>query len=139
VASLPAFATTSAFEPRAALRIPPVDQAELKRRYSGLFAEQWEARRTELGRRYGLASWEAFATNGEAERKVGADFAASGAGGLRIVFSDAGGIPRAFLWMRGSGTEPVFRIVADIEGGQAADEEYLLDWHSSMVRAAAGA
>ena len=67
---------------------------------------------------------------------MGADFAASGRGGLRIVFADAPAEPRAFLWMRGSGTESVFRVMADVEGGSAADEEYLLSWHESMVRRA---
>jgi len=38
--------------------------------------------------------------------------------------------------MRGSGTEPVFRIMADIEGGSPADEEFLLAWHAGMVAAA---
>jgi phosphoglucomutase len=139
LASLPAFATTSVFEPRAALRVASVDQAALKSRYAAIFVREWEARRSELARRFGIASWEAFATNGQAETRVGADFGASGTGGLRLALADASGIPRAFLWMRGSGTEPVFRIMADVEGGEAEDEAYLLDWHRDMVREADGA
>lgn len=42
----------------------------------------------------------------------------------------------AFLWMRGSGTEPVLRIMADIDGGSAEDEAYLLDWQTRMVKEA---
>jgi phosphoglucomutase len=136
LASLPAFATTSVFEPRAALRVASVDQAALKARYAAVFAREWEARRGELRERLGIASWEAFATNGQAETRVGADFAASGRGGLRIALADASGIPRAFLWMRASGTEPAFRIMADVEGGRAEDEAYLLAWHEAMVREA---
>ena len=41
--------------------------------------------------------------------------------------------------MRGSGTEKVFRVMADVEGGTAADEDYLLSWHAAMVREADGA
>jgi phosphoglucomutase len=139
--SLPAFATTSVFEPRAALRIKSADQAALKARYAKLFEREWEGKRAELRERLGLESWEAFSTKGQAEERLGAggagtDFAASGRGGLRIVFSGPGGAQRAFLWMRGSGTESVFRIMADVEGGRAEDEAYLLSWHESILRRA---
>jgi phosphoglucomutase len=139
--SLPAFATTSVFESRAALRVKSSDQAALKARYATIFAREWEAQRPELKARLGIVSWEAFATKGQAEESLGAgeagaDFAASGKGGLRIRFADATGKPRAFLWMRGSGTESVFRIMADVEGGRPEDEAYLLSWHESMVRRA---
>jgi phosphoglucomutase len=134
--SLPAFATTSVFEARAALRVRSADQAALKARYAAIFAREWEERRKELASRFGVASWEAFASRGQEETRVGADFAASGSGGLRIAFADQAGVPRAFLWMRGSGTEPVFRVMADVEGGGAADEEYFLAWHAAMVREA---
>jgi phosphoglucomutase len=136
LASLPAFATTSVFEPRAALKVRSSDQAALKARYATVFALEWEQRRGELERRLGVTAWEAFATNGQVETRVGPDFAASGRGGLRIALADQTGRPRAFLWMRGSGTESVFRVMADIEGGRAEDEEYLLAWHAAMVRAA---
>jgi phosphoglucomutase len=136
--SLPRFATTSVFEPRAALKVRSSDQAALKARYAAIFAREWEARKDELGKRYGIASWEAYATNGQVESRVGADFAASGRGGLRIALSDAEGRPRAFLWMRGSGTESVFRVMADVEDGLPEDEERLLAWHASMVREADG-
>ncbi len=136
LASLPAFATTSVFEDRAALRVRSADQAALKARYASIFAREWEGRRKELAERFGIVSWEAFATKGQEEIRVGSDFAASGRGGLRIAFADESGAPRAFVWMRGSGTEPVFRVLADVEAGLAEDEEYFLGWHTSMVRQA---
>lgn len=136
VASLPRFATTSVFEPRAALRIAERDHAALKSRYREIFARNWPAKSSQLEHRWGIVGWRAFATRGSAEIEVGEDFAASGQGGLRIAFLDAAGSAKGFLWMRGSGTEPVFRIMADIEGGMDEDEEWLLDWHRAMVRAA---
>ena len=137
--SLPAFATTSVFEPRAALRVSTVDHSDLKARYAAVFAREWEKRKGDLARRFGVSSWEAFATKGQVETRIGSDFSESGSGGLRIAFADSAGAPRAFLWMRGSGTEPVFRVMADVEGGRAADEEFLLAWHAAMVREADGA
>jgi phosphoglucomutase len=134
--SLPRFATTSVFESRAALKVKSTDQAALKSRYAEIFTREWEKRRNEWKLRYGVESWEAYATNGSVETRVGSDFAASGRGGLRITLVDAEARPRAFLWMRGSGTEAVFRIMADVENGLAEDEERLLAWHASMVREA---
>ena len=136
LASLPRFSTTSVFEERAALRVRSEDKAALKGRYATLFMAEWEGKKAELRQRFGIVSWKAFSTKGQIQEEIGSDFASSGKGGLKIVFSDASGNDRAFLWMRGSGTESVFRVMADVRDGSASDEEYLLDWHTSMVRKA---
>jgi len=57
-------------------------------------------------------------------------------GGLKIVFYDSDGKAAAFIWMRGSGTEPVFRILADSLGSDPARERRLLAWHTALVREA---
>lgn len=134
--SLPRFATTSVFEERAALRIATSDHAALKAAYQPLFVAGWEKRRPEFEKRFGIVAFEALASQGTGESSVGLDFAASGQGGLRLLFKDSAGKPKGFLWMRGSGTEPVFRIMADIEGGRGMDEEWLLGWQTELVRAA---
>jgi phosphoglucomutase len=134
--SLPPFSTTSVFETRAALRIASRDQTALKTRYLPIFLREWEKRKEELRRRFGVVAWRAMASLGSTEREIGQDFAASGKGGLRLVFEDASGKPKGFIWMRGSGTEPVFRIMADIQGGLPSDEEWLLAWQTAMVREA---
>ncbi|MCX7026175.1 MAG: hypothetical protein NT061_01510 [Spirochaetes bacterium] len=136
IATLPQWATTSVFEPRAALKVSSQDKSALKASYAEIFALAWETRKAELGRRYGIVSWKAFATLGTREVEVGADFAASGAGGLRIVFLSEDREALAHLWMRGSGTEPVFRIQADVADGTSEDEEYFLSWHLAMVKEA---
>jgi phosphomannomutase len=43
---------------------------------------------------------------------------------------------RASLWMRGSGTEPVFRVMADVEGLNTALHDRLLGWHRAMLNEA---
>lgn len=131
--SLPAYRTTSAFEPRAALRIASADQTALKERYERVFRREWKKRGTELGERFGFASWTAIAYKGTKEIPGIEGFGESGKGGLKILFKDSSGAPSAFLWMRGSGTEPVFRVMVDLKGGLAEDERFLLDWHASMV------
>lgn len=136
VYSLPGWATTSVFEKRAALKVSTEDKTALKRHYQRIFRAEFELKNGELAERYGIVSWKAIASNGIAEKDASTDFSASGSGGLRIVFSDAEGKPKAFIWMRGSGTEPVFRIMADVDGGTSEDEAYFLDWQTAMVRAA---
>lgn len=136
IGSLPAFSTTSAFEPLAALKISTMDHARLKAAYRELFLLAWERDRGEFARRFGVQSWEAFSTTGSAEVKLGLDFASSGKGGLRVVFLDKAGKGKAFVWMRGSGTEAVFRVMADVDastGDGGSGEGWLLDWHRSLV------
>jgi phosphoglucomutase len=134
--SLPPWATTSAFEPYAALKIASDDKIALKDAYRRLFLEAWPQMLPELAARFGIASWKAFATIGPGEHEIGSDFGASGNGGLRIVLCDGQGESRAFLWMRASGTEPVFRIGVDIRGGTGADEAWLRGWHTDLVNKA---
>ena len=41
--------------------------------------------------------------------------------------------PASFIWMRGSGTEPVFRIMCDVKGTDAQKERDLLAWETKML------
>ncbi|MBQ1794837.1 MAG: hypothetical protein II110_04060, partial [Treponema sp.] len=58
---------------------------------------------------------------------------------LKIRFLDEDGNPRAFIWMRPSGTEPVFRIMCDVMGGDEAAERSLLRWETTLLKKADGA
>jgi len=154
IATLPRWATTSVFEERAVLKVKTADHAALKAAYRDIFLREWEQRKDILRKRFGIERWRALASNGTCEKEVGDDFAQAGRGGLRIVFSGhpstgprdeaADGAQKqtdsdqdlAFLWLRGSGTEPVLRVMADIDGGGPADEAFLLEWHTRMVREA---
>jgi len=57
------------------------------------------------------------------------DFGISGKGGLKVLLKDIHGKHVGYLWMRGSATEPVFRIMADAKGSKEA-ERFLIDWTS---------
>ncbi|MDR0584978.1 MAG: phosphatidylglycerol lysyltransferase, partial [Treponema sp.] len=133
IASLPAFVTTGAYTPEAALRVKTADHGLLKDRYQGIFLREWEARREYLARYYGIADWEAAAYNGTEEKPGIRQFGEAGRGGLRIVFSNKAGNQTASIWMRGSGTEPVFRIMADAEGQDRRLERDLIEWQRRMV------
>lgn len=139
IESLPEWTTTSVFEERALMRIPKVDHAALKRSYQGQFLPAWEARKGELKTRFGFHAWEAWASVGSGESGVSEDFCKAGSGGLKLLFRDASGAPAGFLWMRGSGTESVLRVMADLRGRNPEGEAYLLDWQRSMVESALAA
>jgi phosphoglucomutase len=135
IASLPKFISTSAYSESAVLRINTKDHALLKDRYQEIFLREWEGKKDEL-KTYGIYSWEAIAYNGLNEKRNPAKFGEAGKGGFKISLKDGTGRETAFIWMRGSATEPVFRIMADTEdfdkkGSQL--ERFLLDWHRRMI------
>jgi phosphoglucomutase len=138
IASLPAFVTTGAYTPEAALRVKTADHALLKDRYQEVFLREWEARKEYLARYYNIAGWEAAAYNGTEEKRGLRRFGEAGRGGLRVVFSNKAGSRTASIWMRGSGTEPVFRVMADAEGQDRRLERDLIEWQRRMVTEADG-
>jgi phosphoglucomutase len=132
IESLPPFTTTAASAPEAVLKISSSDHGALKGRYQKIFMGEWEKRKDQLSA-YGIYRWEAKAYNGTEERDVTADFAEAGKGGLKICFLNADGRPLASLWMRGSATEPVFRIMADAERTDRQFEQELINWQRDMT------
>ncbi|MDR1586313.1 MAG: phosphatidylglycerol lysyltransferase [Treponema sp.] len=133
IASLPPFVTTGAYAPEALLRIKTADQSLLKDRYQKIFFREWEERKELLKSRYGICGWEAAAYRGMEEKRNISRFGEAGRGGLKICFINASGIAVASIWMRGSATEPVFRIMADAEGSDKRFERYLIEWQRRMT------
>jgi len=137
IASLPEFFSTPAYSKDAILRIKTKDHAILKGRYQKIFLREWEDRKTELKTRCDFHRWEAIAYNGLNEKRGLANFAQAGKGGLKISFLNGAGEETAYIWMRGSATEPVFRIMADVEntpdGTGRELERFLLDWQRQMI------
>lgn len=138
IATLPRWRTTSAFEPEAALRIRTEDHAALKRRYQRALERSWETRKEELRSRWGIVSRKTALNNGIETRTDPDDYGTSGKGGLTVRFMDSSGDVVGFVWMRGSGTEPVFRVLADARGEDPALERELLAWQRSLVLEADG-
>ncbi|MDR2019831.1 MAG: phosphatidylglycerol lysyltransferase [Treponema sp.] len=133
IASLPAFVTTGAYSPEALLQVRCGDHGLLKDRYQEIFLREWEERKDQLKNRYGIAGWEAAAYRGTEEQRDLARFGAAGRGGLRIIFFNEAGRGIASIWMRGSATEPVFRIMADAEGQDKRLERDLIEWQRRLV------
>jgi phosphoglucomutase len=135
IESLPLFHTTSAYSDDAVMKVNTKDHALLKSRYQKIFLREWENKKDELKGR-GFFSWEALAYNGSEERRNLEQFGDAGTGGLKIRLLDEKGREAAFIWMRGSATEPVFRIMADVactdDNGKEI-ERFLLDWQRRMI------
>jgi phosphoglucomutase len=133
IASLPPFVSTGAYSPEAALHVNSADHGALKSRYQKIFLREWEERKEAFNSRYGIYSWEAAAYNGMSERRGIADFGEAGKGGLKICFGNAKGLAIASIWMRGSATEPVFRVMADAEGSDIHFERDLIESQRRMT------
>ncbi|AEF83269.1 phosphohexose mutase family protein [Leadbettera azotonutricia ZAS-9] len=136
IASLPAFQTTGAYSEEAVLKVKTADHGLLKDRYQGIFLKEWEEHKEQLKARYGIVDWDATAYNGTEERRGIARFGEAGKGGLKVAFINKEGRKTACIWMRGSGTEPVFRVMADAEGSDKRLERSLIEWQRRMVEEA---
>ncbi|MFW5801514.1 MAG: phosphatidylglycerol lysyltransferase, partial [Spirochaeta sp.] len=136
--SLPQYITTGAYEERAVLRGTTKDHAALKAAYEDLFLEYWQQRKNYLHDRFGFYTYKFFNTEGAEQRAgMGREYRSGDqSGGLTVLFKDDTGNPRGFFWMRGSKTEPVFRIMVDIDSNDPQDESDLFEDHRRLVEQA---
>ena len=133
IATLPEYTTTGVSEKRAVAAVTQSDHAKLKAAYQKVFEAEWNAKKDELKQKWGFVSYEPVCNNGTTETRNITDYSISKKGGLKIIFKNDQNEKLAFLWMRGSGTEPVFRIMCDVKGANADEEKELLEWHTDML------
>ena len=136
IESLPKYTTTGVSEARAVLKVKTTDHTKLKASFQKVFEAAWKKKSGELKKKYGITDWEAVITKGTVETCGVKDFSESGKGGLKILFKDKSGQAVAFIWMRGSGTEPVFRIMCDVKGDKPEMEKALLEWETDLIKKA---
>lgn len=136
IKTLPVYTTTGVSEPCAILHIKNTDHADLKKKFQKHFEEEWNEKKDFLKKEYNIYSYEAIITNGTKETCGITDYSLSKKGGLKIVFKDQNFNPVAFMWMRGSGTEPVFRIMCDVKGDCRFLERMLIEWETSLLQKA---
>ena len=134
IASLPVYTTTGVSEPRAVLKVKTTDHTKLKAAFQKAFEADWKIKSGELKNKYGIIDREAVITKGTVETCGVKDFSTSEKGGLKIIFKDKDSKPIAFIWMRGSGTEPVFRIMCDVKGNKVDMEKALLEWETELIK-----
>lgn len=135
--TLPEYTTTGVSEQRAMLQIRTADKGRLKERFKEAFEADWKLKKDSLLKDFGIASYECCVTNGTEEVKNPPDWN-NGTGGLKVKFFSQQNEPVAFIWMRPSGTEPVFRILCDVKGICPEKERRLLAWETELIKKADG-
>jgi phosphoglucomutase len=133
ISSLPAFVTTESISNDAILNVKTLDHGLLKGKDQKIFLREWEDKKSFFMETYGISSWDVIAYNGNEERRCISSFADAGRGGLKIEFLNLAGETVAFIWMRGSGTEPVFRVMADAVGPDNSLERTLIEWQRQIT------
>ncbi len=139
IESLPVFQTTGAFSSDGKMQVA-ISHQILKNRYEVLLQTEWEKRKRALAE-MDIHSFAILQTEGtESHEGMGEAYRHEPyTGGYKVVFKDRDGSITDFLWMRGSKTEPVFRVVVDAKGEDPERYHYLLNWHRSMLATAAEA
>lgn len=135
IETLPLYTTTGVSEKRAVLKIKTLDKGKLKLRFQKIFEQEWNQLKAELKEKYHFDSWECCTTN-DTKEISGASQWNNGNGGLKVKFFDDKKNPLAFMWMRPSGTENVFRIMCDVKGNKVQTEKSLLEWETHMIEKA---
>lgn len=135
--ALPQFVSTGAFSPQGIMHTH-LDAGTLKDHYEGIFLREWKKRKDELKTKWGIEGYHVWQTEGTSCTKgMGREYRhAPYKGGYKICFTDKYEMECAFIWMRPSGTEPLFRVLADSEGEDSARHDYLLAWQREMVEEA---
>ncbi len=120
------------------MKIKTEDHGILKNNYEKVFLAEWENKKDELEKFGGITDWEEVNYMGTDEVSgTGKDIRGERTkGGLKIILKKSSGEKAGFIWMRGSGTEPVFRVMADIEGSSKDKEKFLLNWHREIIKKA---
>ncbi|MFO8043914.1 MAG: phosphoglucomutase [Alkalispirochaeta sp.] len=152
--SLPVYSTLPTDDPRAKMQIGTVTHADLKRHYERLLPDHLPGILSQLSAEYGAPlTWQIYNYEGAEHRRGAGARTGEERGGLKVAFylgeadtgvRDGAGlaarpIPVAFVWMRGSGTEPVFRILADCRGDNQELLGELVTWQRDLVSAAVAA
>ena len=134
IETLPAYTTTGVSEARAVLQVKMEDKGKLKENFKVEFEKFFADKKAEF-EADGIFGWTCCLTNGTKET-VGEENWNNANGGLKIKFHDKKKKPFAFIWMRPSGTEPVFRVMCDVKGNNPELEKKLLRWETEVLQKA---
>ena len=133
--TLPQFTTTDAYEPDAKMQIRSLSHGKLKAEYENLLKKT--SFPSSLYKAFGNITYTVVNYEGVENRIGEGNRTGDEKGGFKILLhseslrSDIG-----YVWMRGSGTEPVFRVLVDLSTRDSSLERDLLMWHRDMVEKA---
>lgn len=138
LALLPQRQVTPVASPEGVVAIKTTNIGVLKARYEELFVSDYQQRQRELKERFTIATYQVEQTEGTTCRLgMGPQFrSGQERGGLKVLFLDEKGEPSDFLWLRPSGTEPLFRVMVDTLGRDMERYDYFVRWQHSLVQRA---
>ncbi|HOR80365.1 MAG TPA: phosphoglucomutase [Sphaerochaeta sp.] len=133
ICSLPSYITTGAYSSLAQLSVN-IEHGRLKTRYEEFFEEIFN-RDHILFNSFGITSYKIIQTEGTEER-IGSGPAYRTPpynGGFKVGLYNDENVMTDFLWMRGSKTEPIFRLLVDCKGDNTNRHDYLLELHRLVI------
>ncbi|MBN2509941.1 MAG: hypothetical protein JXB03_06680 [Spirochaetales bacterium] len=135
LSTLPAYTTTDAFSELAKMQINTTDHGLLKQRYEKLLIESVKPFPDVLYREFGALHYEFINYEGTCTRRGAGNRTNEQRGGFKILIKQGApsGKAIAYVWMRGSGTEPVFRVMADVASAKPELDHELLLWHRDLI------
>lgn len=133
IESMPIYTTTGAFSKDGKMQIHQ-DHAVLKSRYEVLLQADW-IEKQEMFKELDIHAYTVFQSEGTSTVEgMGEAFRTPPfTGGYKVALKDKDGIVTDFLWMRGSKTEPVYRVMVDSKGDDMSRHDRLLAWHRSLI------
>lgn len=131
LASLPVFTTSSVSSEKSKMKVSCTEEGLLRTKWTDIFNLQWNIHAEGLRKIYDFHSW--IQLNNRGMNSTQGPGPRDSNGGLKIVFRDKKQHDVGFLWMRGSKTEPVFRLIAEIKDARPEAEAALIAWHRAMV------
>ncbi len=134
---IPPFLTSQTGDPEAILRLESVDHPRLKARYEALAEERWHDLAESILEPLGISAFRWINYEGTRSLPGRGNRSPEATGGLKLQLEDSGGTPRGFLWFRGSKTEPVMRLMVDLEGTDREAHRRLMEWHRRLLLEAA--
>lgn len=129
--SFPTWHSTDAFDNDALMPVPNIEHETLKQRYESAFISHFDEE-IHFWQSKGVASYKIVSYEGTENIPGPGNRPSPGKGGLAILLLDSFENALGFLWMRGSGTEPVFRVVCDWSGNEK-DYLELLRFHRQLI------
>ncbi len=135
--SLPKYTTLDAFSTDAKLQIT-TDHGILKDNYESEFLNYYNENKDFLKNKFHIESYKVYQMEGtNCIKGLGSEYRTPPyKGGYKIIFKDNNDDNIAFIWMRGSGTEAVFRILVDVKGDKPELFNYLLNLHTQLLKKA---
>ena len=129
------YTTTSVFDPKAILKVRTKNQKKLKYNYERIFQAEYAKKQKHLSKTYNIDSWQFINYEGARTRIGAGNRGGQENGGFKVMLYSKNKEKFGYLWMRGSKTEPVFRVMVDIKGGKKTHDFFLV-WHRSMLKKA---